>query len=58
MTSDKEPLYWKSNKNWWYIGEDNCYHLTDEAPDRAVKSFELWKSPKEAVTKVFVDLTD
>lgn len=45
MTADKERLYWHTNKEWWYIGEDNEYHLTDKAPERAVKSFELWNTP-------------
>lgn len=44
MTGNKESLFWKTDKAWWYIGDDNEYRLTDEAPDRAVKSFDLFNS--------------
>jgi len=45
MTADREPLYWKSNKDWYAIDRDKDeYKLTDEAPERAIKSFELYQS--------------
>lgn len=44
MTGNKESLFWKTDKTWWYIGDDNKFHLTEKAPGRAVKSFELFNS--------------
>lgn len=47
MTADKnarEAVYWAKNKEWYRINrEKDCYELTDKAPERAVKSFELYK---------------
>ena len=46
MTIDKEPLYWRTNKEWYRVNrEKDCYELTDKAPERAQKSFEMWNSP-------------
>jgi uncharacterized protein YbaR (Trm112 family) len=40
---ERESLYWKSDESWYRINEDKeSYELTDEAPERAVKSFELY----------------
>jgi hypothetical protein len=40
---EREALYWKSDGSWYRINEDKeCYELTDEAPERAVKSFDLY----------------
>lgn len=44
MTSNKESLYWKSNKEWYRINEDGEFELTELAPERAQKSFELYIS--------------
>lgn len=44
MTADKESLYWKTNKEWYFINESGEYELTDKAPERAKKSFELFNS--------------
>ncbi len=45
MTANKEALYWKTNKDWYRINsEKGCYELTDKAPERAKKSFELFMS--------------
>ena len=44
MTSNKESLYWKSNKEWYVINEDGEFELTELAPERAKKSFELYNS--------------
>jgi len=40
MTMDMESTYWMSNKEWYKITE-NGFVLTDKAPERAKKSFEL-----------------
>lgn len=43
MTGDKESLYWEINKEWYRFNEEkDCYELTDKAPERAIKSFELF----------------
>jgi len=42
VTANKEPVFWMTDESWWFIGDDNKFHLTDKAPDRAVKSFELF----------------
>ncbi len=46
MTLDKERFYWNSNPEWWFIGDDGEYHLTEKAPERAKKSFEEAKTSK------------
>ena len=45
MTANREYMYWHSNKEWYRINEEkDCYELTDKAPERAKKSFELYLS--------------
>lgn len=40
---ERESLYWRKNEGWYRINkEKDCFELTDEAPERAVKSFELY----------------
>lgn len=40
---ERESLYWRKNKDWYRINkEKDCFELTDEAPERAVKSFKLY----------------
>jgi len=48
MTANKEILYWYTNEEW-YNHEDgtDVYELTDKAPDRAKRSFEMWKERKK-----------
>ncbi|MCF0260609.1 MAG: hypothetical protein HUJ54_12195 [Erysipelotrichaceae bacterium] len=44
MTKDTEFLYWKSNDNWYDFDEKaGEFYLTVQAPERAKRSFELWK---------------
>ncbi|MEF2767732.1 MAG: hypothetical protein U0O05_08490 [Dorea phocaeensis] len=44
MTADREFMYWKTNDSWYRINyEKDCFELTEEAPERARKSFELYK---------------
>jgi hypothetical protein len=48
MTANKERLYWKSNKEWYTIDfEKDDFVLTEKAPERAIRSFELWKNGKK-----------
>lgn len=45
MTANKEFMYWRENKNWYRINyEKDCFELTEQAPERARKSFELYKT--------------
>ena len=54
MTLDREILYWKSNPEWWYIGSDGKYHLTEKAPERAIKSFEEANKPRKEKKNPFI----
>lgn len=39
----RESVYWWSNNDWWiYNKKTGKIELTEKAPERAVKSFELW----------------
>ena len=45
MNANKESTYWASNPAWYRINKDTDeFELTDEAPERARKSFEMWKA--------------
>lgn len=44
MTANQEPMFWRTNKEWYKINrKKDCFELTDKAPERAKKSFELYK---------------
>ena len=44
MTANTEPMFWRKNKEWYRINrEKDCFELTEKAPERAVKSFEMYK---------------
>ena len=44
MSANTELMYWKKDKSWYIINkEKDIYELTDKAPERARKSFEMWK---------------
>ena len=44
MVADKETRYWLTDKSWWRYDEElKKVVLTDKAPERARKSFELMK---------------
>ena len=43
MTRNKELVYWMTNKEWYvYDIDKDEFSLTDKAPERAIKSFEMW----------------
>ena len=45
MTADlelRESMYWMKDKTWFRINEKGRFELTDAAPERARKSFELY----------------
>ena len=45
VNADKESTYWASNPAWYRINkETDEFELTDKAPDRARRSFEMWKA--------------
>ena len=50
MTANKENVYWKTNKEWYRINSDGEYELTEAAPARACRSFELFcmSNPSQA----------
>ena len=51
MTANKEPVFWRKNKEWYtYDEEKNEFKMTDKAPERAIKSFELWNHSEEDVS--------
>lgn len=44
MTGDREFMYWRTDKEWYKINkEKDCFELTEKAPERAIKSFEMYK---------------
>ncbi len=47
MSGDEEIMYWHSNPEWYRINEEGKFELTDKAPERAIKSFELSNTPEE-----------
>jgi len=50
MSANKEPVFWMSNEEWYiYDEEKNEFKMTDKAPERAIKSFELWNRSEEDV---------
>lgn len=46
MKRYSEAIYWMKDKSWYFINDRNEFELTDKAPERARKSFELWKKGK------------
>lgn len=45
MNANRESTYWASNPAWYRINKaTDQFELTDEAPDRAKKSFAMWKA--------------
>lgn len=42
MTTNMESVYWMRNEEWYKITEKG-FILTEKAPERARKSFELYK---------------
>ena len=46
MTAARESAYWASNPDWYRINkETDEFELTDEAPEKARISFDMWKNP-------------
>jgi hypothetical protein len=38
--SNSELLYWLKDESWYYYDDKGIPHLTDSAPERAIKSYE------------------
>lgn len=52
MKANKEIRYWKSNTDWYVLDADmDCYHLTDQAPERARASFKLFQKAWSSMYK-------
>lgn len=48
MNANKEALFWASNPAWFRINaESDQFELTEEAPERARISFDMWKNPNK-----------
>ena len=47
MTLSDEKLYWNKNKEWYRINDEGEYELTEKAPEKAKKSFEIWNEPQK-----------
>ena len=44
MSGNTELLYWRKDKSWYeYDEKTDSYSMTENAPDRAKASFEMWK---------------
>ena len=44
MNGNTEILYWRTNKEWFFIHKElDRFELTNMAPERAKISFEMWK---------------
>jgi len=47
MTANKEMMYWKTNPEWYRTNpKTGKRELTEKAPERARKSFELCNTPR------------
>ena len=54
MSGDKEPFFWHSNPEWYRINEQGEYELTEKAPERARRSFELAKVSRREKKNPFI----
>ena len=57
MSGDKEPFYWQTNPEWYRKGKDGKWELTEKAPERARKSFELANIPRSEKKNPFIKTT-
>ena len=55
MKRNSERLYWMTNENWYRINtQKGCFELTDEAPERAKRSFAMWNRPERLTVRKFI----
>lgn len=51
LNKKQELMYWHKNPDWYYKDDhgtdDECFHIKDDAPQRAKDSFEAWKKYRE-----------
>lgn len=48
VTANNESTYWASNPEWYHVNkEKDEFELTEKAPERAIKSFDMWKNPEK-----------
>ena len=57
MTGDRELFYWESNPEWYRTDPDGKIEMTEKAPERAKKSFEMCGRPCSAKKNPFVGKT-
>ena len=57
MTGDRELFYWESNPEWYRTDPDGKIEMTEKAPKRAKKSFEMCSRPRSAKKNPFVGKT-
>ena len=58
MTGDRrEMFFWESNPEWYRTGPDGKIELTEKAPERARKSFEMLSTPRSAKKNPFIGKT-
>ena len=44
VNRNSEVMYWQSNKDWYEIDDEkDTFVIREDAPERAKKSFEMWK---------------
>ena len=43
-----EMFYWWTNEDWYRINrEKDCFELTEQAPERAIRSFDMYCHPEK-----------
>ena len=57
MTGDRELFYCKSNPEWYRKVPDRKTELTEKAPERARKSFEMCRVARSEKKNPFSDKT-
>lgn len=44
VNRDSEVMYWIKNKDWFTFDDENdTFQIREDAPEKAKKSFEMWK---------------
>ena len=54
MTGDRELFFWRTNPEWYREGKDGKYELTEKAPERARRSFEMANKPRSEKKNPFI----
>lgn len=54
MSGDKEAFFWRENPEWYRVTEEGEYELTEKAPERAKRSFEIAMTPRSSKKNPFL----